>query len=77
MKTIFIAAVDEWNGKYLAYTLPIKVGQNIKSIWGSQKNAIIFHLCESRKQADDLVIAWNQAYKNNGTYYFDFPIYEE
>ena len=73
MKKIFLAAITEENGKNYAFIVPIRTGENIKPILERYKNTPVFHLCESRKQADDLVITWNEAYKNNGSYMFDSP----
>lgn len=73
MKKIFLAAVTEENKKYYSFVIPIRTGENIKPILERYKNTPVFHLCESRKQADDLVIFWNKCYKNNGTYLFDSP----
>lgn len=75
MKRIFIAAQTEENGKFYAFVIPIRTGENIKPILERYKNTEVFHLCESRKQADDLVIFWNESYKSNGTYLFDSPLF--
>lgn len=70
MKKIFIAAVTEENEKFCAFVIPIQTGENLKPILERYKNTVIFHLCESRKQADDTVINWNNQYKQNKTYMF-------
>lgn len=71
MKKIFIAAIEEENGKYYSFVIPIKTGENIKPILEEYKNVLVMHLCESRKQADDLVTTWNAAYRAYGRYMFE------
>ena len=73
MKRIYIAAVAEEDNKYYAFVIPIQTGNNIKSILERYKDTIIWHLCESRKQADECVTLWNKNYKANGIYMFDSP----
>lgn len=69
MKKIFIAVVYEEKGKYFPYGIPIKSGQNIKPIL-EQTNTKAWHLCESRKQMDDMIQNWREQYKANGTYLY-------
>ena len=75
MKKVYIAAITEEDNKNYSFVIPIQAGQNIKPILERYNNCPVFHLCETRKQADDLVILWNKAYKNNGTYMFDTPLF--
>ena len=70
MKKIYLAAICEENEKYYPFVIPIQAGQNIKPILERYNNCPVFHLCETRKQADDLVISWRAEYKNNGSYMF-------
>ena len=71
MKKIFIAAQTVKDEKNYAFVIPIKTGENLNPILSRYANTPVFCLCESRKQADDLVIMWNQSFKSNGTYMFD------
>ena len=70
MKNIFVVVVTEEDGKYYAIADTIHTGQNIIPIMQRYKDAVIIHLCETRRQADDLAFAWNNDYKRNGTYLF-------
>lgn len=74
MKRIFLAVLTEENGKYYAFVLAIRTGENIKPFI-NRYNADIFHLCESRKQAAKIVTSWNALHKVNGTYLFDYPAF--
>lgn len=66
MKKIFLACIHEENGKFYAYVEPIKTGENLNNYLNREK---IMHLCESRKQADQLVTAWNCGFRQNKTYF--------
>lgn len=66
MKMIFVVFVVSRNGKHHAFADTIKVGENLASHIGRHK-ADVCHICESRKQADDLAVEWNKTYKANGT----------
>lgn len=70
MKKIYIAIQVEEKGKYYAFAESIRTGENLKPFI-ERYNANIFHLCESRKQAEELVIRWNATYKANNNYLFD------
>ena len=69
MKMIFVVFVIEENGKYHAFADTIRTGENL--IYHCHRyNAITCHLCESRKEADNLAISWNNQYINNGTHIY-------
>ena len=74
MKKIYVVIQAEDNGKYYAFADAIRTGENLKPFI-ERYNANIFHLCESRKQAEELVIQWNATYKANNTYLFDYPLF--
>lgn len=71
MKRIYIVIQVEENGKYYAFRDAIRTGENLKPFIERHKNADVIHLCESRRQADEITIKWNATYKANGTYLFD------
>ncbi len=71
MKRIYIVIQKEENGKYYAFADTIKTGENLKPFIERHKNANIFHLCESRKKAEETATRWNATYKANKTYLFD------
>lgn len=72
MKKIYIAIQVEENEKYYAFAETIRTGENLKPFI-ERYNANVFHLCESRKQAEELIIRWNATYKANNNYLFDNP----
>lgn len=74
MKKIYVVIQAEDNGKYYAFADAIRTGENLKPFI-ERYNADVFHLCESRKQAEELVIRWNATFKANNTYLFDYPLF--
>lgn len=72
MKKIYIAIQTEEKGKFYAFAEIIRTGENLKILFDKYaRKAKIFHICESRRQAEELTIKWNATYKANGTYLFD------
>jgi hypothetical protein len=71
MKKIYIVIQTDENGKFYAFADAIRTGQNLKPFIERYKNANIFHLCENRKQAEEIALRWNAVYKANNTYLFD------
>ena len=55
MKKIYLAISVEENGKYYAFADTIKVGENLMVHVGRYK-ADVLHLCESKKEAEELVM---------------------
>lgn len=74
MKKIYVAIQAEDNGKYYAFADAIRTGENLKPFI-ERYNANIFHLCENRKHAEELVIRWNAVFKANGEYLFDDTLF--
>ena len=72
MKKIYLAISVEENGKYYAFADTIKVGENLMVHVGRYK-ADVLHLCESKKEAEELVMRWNAVHKANGTFLFSEP----
>ena len=66
MKMIFVVFSITQNGKHHAIADTIRTGENLLTHC-TRYNADICHLCESRREADKIAIAWNEAYKANGT----------
>ena len=66
MKMIFVVFQQELNGKYFAVADTIRTGQNL-SAYIQRYNSNVCHLCESRKQAEEIAAAWNESYRANGT----------
>lgn len=69
MRMIFVVVVTTENGKHYACADTIAVGINLIPILESYK-ADICHLCESRREADELALKWNEEYRQNGTNLF-------
>lgn len=69
MKMIFVVVVITENGKHYAVADTIQTGNNLIAIL-KRYNADICHLCESRREADELARKWNEAYRQNGTNLF-------
>ena len=63
---IFVVFSVKQDGKRHAIADTIRTGENLLTFC-VRYNADICHLCESRREADKLAIAWNRAYKENGT----------
>ena len=66
MKMIFVVFQQEQNGKYFAVADTIRTGQNLTA-YIQRYNSKVCHLCESRKQAEEIAAAWNESYRANGT----------
>lgn len=66
MKMIFVVFQQEQNGKYFAVADTIRTGENLIA-YVKRYNSEVCHLCESRKQAEEIATAWNEAYRANGT----------
>lgn len=89
MKRIYLAIqVDctmqnDYSGKphnggkeaYYAYVLSIGPGEEVTGRLDHIGGLKVAHLCESRKQATETVTARNEAFRRNGTYAFDTPLF--
>ena len=69
MKMIFVVFSIEQDGKYYAVADTIRTGNNLLA-YCARVNSSICHLCESRTQAEQIALAWNNSYKANGTALF-------
>lgn len=70
MKMIFVVFSIHENGKFYAVADTIRTGENL--VYHCRRyNAQICHLCESRKQADEIAAAWNASYIANGTHLWE------
>lgn len=63
----------EYSPGYYSYVLPCKAGGNLKFALDCIGGLQLAHLCNTKREAEDLVTAWNDSYKANGTYLFDSP----
>lgn len=71
-RTFYYAMQMEEGGRYYAYVQPITTAENIIYILARQKNLIWVNLCINRKQAESLVKMWNEKYKEENKFLFDF-----
>ena len=70
MKKHYIAVTIEENGKFYSYVLP--VSGNVNLIAAFKINGIInATICSTRERAADIVKAWNDTHKRNGSFLFD------
>lgn len=70
MKMIFVVVTQTINGKNYAFADTIKTVENL-SAYIARYGSNICHLCESRKQAEEIAYEWNESYKKNGTSIFE------
>ena len=72
MKNNYIVVNIKENDKLYAYALKVDISDNLISKL-KIKNIISANICETKKEAKDIVDFWNESYKNNGTYMFLEP----
>ena len=65
----------EYSPGYYSYVVPCKAGVNLKSVLDCIGGLQCAHLCNTKKEAVELVEAWNAGYKANGNYLFDPPAF--
>jgi hypothetical protein len=75
MKKIYIAISITENGKHYAFAETIRTGENLLTHTKRHKNADVFHLCETRKEAEETATRWNAVYKANNQFLFDTPLF--
>ena len=68
MKNFYFAATIERDGRYLAMTIRVGTANNVVPIFEGLKFA---NVCESKKQAEQIVQLWNASYRTNGTYLYN------
>jgi len=66
MKSIFVVIDKEQDGKHFAFAETICTGENLVPFIERYKPCIC-HLCETRKQAEEIALHWNETYRQNGT----------
>lgn len=69
-KTLYIVVDVSENSKNYAYMLKTSACNNLVSLL-SIPGIRSANVCDTKKQAAEIVAAWNAAYKENGTYMFD------
>lgn len=73
-KSYFAVTVTE-KGKHYSYVLPVGHSSNILSVFAGIVNLSFVLICNTKKEAAATIKAWNEAYKTNGTYLFDEPLF--
>lgn len=68
------ASTDEPGGNY-AYMVKFTSNDNLKSVLDRIGGLKAANMCATKKEAKELVEIWNEAYKQNGTYAFDKPVF--
>lgn len=66
---MYAAVTVEENGKYYAYVIPFSSSDNALCKL-AVKNILHANIYTTKKHAAEVVTAWNDAYKANGTYMF-------
>ena len=65
----------EENEKYHAYVLKVSESDNLIAKLGEIKNLVTANLCRTKKKAVTMTNIWNEAFKYNGDYMFDYPLF--
>lgn len=71
MKNFYLAVTAQENGKYYSYVIRYANCNNLLATLKQHPSLISVNVCDSKKQAEGMVEAWNKQYKANGTYLFD------
>ena len=66
---------EDYSPDYCSCVLPCKAGENHKFGLDCIGGLRVARLCSTKKEAAELVEAWNAAYKANGEYLFDSPAF--
>lgn len=70
-KNIFLALTVEENGKFYSWAYKVSSRNNLCDVLARFKNLVSANVCDSYSKAKEIVSAWNDTYKANGTYLFD------
>lgn len=70
-KNIFLALTVEENGKFYSWAYKVSSRNNLCDVLARIKNLVSANVCDSYSKAKEIVSAWNDTYKANGTYLFD------
>lgn len=77
MKNFYMAVIvkiesiftDSING-YYAYMVKFTSSDNLKSILDRIGGLQVANMCATKKEAEELVKAWNEGFEQNGVYVF-------
>lgn len=73
-KRIYLALTVCENGKYYSWAQKSASNNNLLSVL-AVKNLISANICDTFKKAKEIVSAWNDTYRANGTYLYDDPAF--
>lgn len=60
---------------YYAYAVRCSESDNLKAVLERVGGLVYANVYQTRKRAEEVVKAWNEQYKANGTYLFDCPLF--
>ena len=66
---------EEYSPGYYSYVVSANRGDNLKFTLDCIGGLQVAHLCSTKREAAELVEAWNAGYKANGNYLFDSPAF--
>lgn len=59
-------------GRYYAYVLPVSHDDNLVHVLARMKGIVCANIAVNKKQAEKTVNSWNDGFKQEGKYLFDF-----
>lgn len=74
MKYFYIAVTVEENGKYYSFAVKVSESDNLPSKLAI-KGLLQANLCQTKKQAREVVNFWNIIHRENGCFMFDSPAF--
>jgi hypothetical protein len=69
MKKIYVVISVIENGKRYAFADTLRTGENLLTNIGRYKTDTC-HLCNTRREAEQLAISWNKIYLEEGTHLY-------
>lgn len=74
-KNIYLAITIDESGMFYSWAYKISACYNLLSVFAGIANLKSANVCDTWKQAKETVAAWNETYKQNGTYLFSNPAF--
>ena len=68
MKNFYLAITEQEDGKNFAFVVRYYNCNNLLSTLLQYRNLKFVHIYDSKKKAEEVVEAWNNDFKANGTY---------
>ncbi len=73
MSSLYFAADDKNKNKLCAHVMEVPRNTNLAHYFTNFPYLEVAHLCRSRKEAENVVTAWNEIHRQNGEYGFQEP----